>query len=62
MILPFEKRPNLKDIINEFIQLKNRYELLLSRNYKKSCEIIKVKNDINNKILNLRSAPSTDIL
>ena len=62
MILPFEKRPNLKEIINYFPKLKNRYEKVLCGKYFKYCEIPKFHHDINMNIKNLKSAPSTDIL
>ena len=62
MILPFEKRPNLREIINYFSELKKRYEKLFSGRYSKSCELPRFDDGISNKILNLRSAPSTDIL
>jgi serine/threonine protein kinase len=62
MILPFEKRPNLREIINCFPELKKRYEKLFSGRYSKSCELPRFDDGISNKILNLRSAPSTDIL
>ena len=61
MILPFEKRPFLKDIINQFPQLSQRYQLLLNGNYKKSCDIPKFNyKDIKN--LSLKSAPSQEML
>ena len=62
MILPFEKRPSLKEIVNYFPKLKSRYDLLLSGKYQKSYEVPKFCGDMNMKILNLKSAPSTDIL
>ena len=62
MILPFEKRPSLKEIVNYFPKLKSRYDLLLSGKYQKSYEVPKFCRDMNMKILNLKSAPSTDIL
>jgi serine/threonine protein kinase len=62
MILPFEKRPNLKEIINYFPELKKRYENLYYGKYSKSCELPRFNDDVNMKILNLKSAPSTDIL
>ena len=62
MILPLENRPNLKEIINYFPKLKNRYEKVFYGKYSKSCEIPKFSEDVNMKILNLRSAPSSDIL
>ena len=62
MILPLEKRPNLKEIINYFPKLKNRYEKVCFGKYNKSCEIPKFHEDVNMKIFNLKSAPSTDIL
>ena len=62
MILPLEKRPNLKEIINYFPKLKIRFENLYFGKYKKSCEIPRFNEDINMKILNLKSAPSTDML
>jgi hypothetical protein len=36
MILPFEKRPDLKQLINQFPQLSMRYQLVLNKTYKKS--------------------------
>ena len=61
MILPFDKRPNLKEIINQFPQLSQRYQLLLNGKYKKNCDIPKFNNkDIKN--LNLRSIPSQEKL
>ena len=61
MILPFDKRPNLKEIINQFPQLSQRYQLLLNGKYKKYCDIPKFNNkDIKN--LNLRSIPSQEKL
>lgn len=63
MILPFERRPNLKDIINNFPQLKNRYNMLLNNKYQKSCNIpIFFNKKSDNKLLNLKSVPSSDIL
>ena len=62
MILPFEKRPSLKEIVNYFPKLKSRYDSLLSGKYQKSYEVPKFCGDMNMKILNLKSAPSTDIL
>ena len=62
MILPLEKRPNLKEIINDFPKLKIRYEKVCFGKYNKSCEIPKFHEDVNMKIFNLKSAPSTDIL
>jgi serine/threonine protein kinase len=61
MILPFEKRPTIKELINNFPQLSQRYNSLLNGNYKKSCTIPKIKNN-SSKQLNLNSAPSQDIL
>ena len=61
MILPFEKRPDLKDLINTFPQLSQRYKLLLNGNYKKSCEIPKFCDKEKNS-LNLRSVPSRENL
>ena len=60
MILPFEKRPNLKEIISKFSLLNDRYQLLLKGNYKKSTTIPKF-ND-NQKNLNLRTIPSQEKL
>ena len=62
MILPFDRRPNLKEIINDFPKLKNRYEKVLLGKYSKSCEIPKFQDNVYMKILNFKSAPSTDIL
>ena len=62
MILPFKQRPNLKEIINYFPKLKNRYELVICGKYIKSSELPKFHEDVNMKILNLKSAPSTDLL
>ena len=62
MILPLEKRPNLKEIINYFPKLKIRYNNLYCGKYTKSCEQPSFNEDINMKILNLKSAPSTDML
>ena len=61
MILPFEKRPTIKELINNFPQLCQRYKLLLNGNYKKSCKIPKFKSN-NSKQLNLSSAPSQEKL
>ena len=61
MILPFEQRPTIKELINNFPQLSQRYNSLLNGNYKKSCTIPKIKNS-SSKQLNLNSAPSQDIL
>ena len=61
MILPFDKRPTLKELINKFPQLSSRYQLLLNGNYKKSCETPKF-NDKSMKNLNLRSVPSQEKL
>ena len=61
MILPFEKRPGLKDLINNFPQLSQRYKLLLNGNYRKSCEIPKFCDKEKNN-LNLRSIPSQEKL
>ena len=61
MILPFDKRPNLKEIIAQFSQLSERYKLLLNGNYRKSCDIPKFsEKDI--RYLNLRSIPSQEKL
>ena len=61
MILPFDKRPDLKEIIDQFPQLSQRYQLLLNGKYKKYCDIPKFNNkDIKN--LNLRSIPSQEKL
>ena len=62
MILPFEQRPNLKEIINHFPKLKNRYELVICGKYVKSSGLPKFHEDVNMKILNLKSAPSADKL
>ena len=62
MILPFGKRPNLKEIINYFSKLKTRYEKVICGKYIKSCEIPKFQDNVYMKILNKKSAPSTDIL
>ena len=62
MILPFERRPNLKEIINYFPKLKNRYDKLKMGKYQKSCEIPKFQGESNVKILKLKSAPSTEML
>ena len=62
MILPLENRPNLKEIINYFPKLKIRFDNLYLGKYKKSCELPRFNEDINMKILNLKSAPSTDML
>ena len=61
MILPFEKRPDLKELINNFPQLTQRYKLLLTGNYRKSCEVPKVYDKEKNN-LNLRSIPSQENL
>ena len=61
MILPFEKRPNLKELINNFSQLSQRFNLLLNGNYKKSCDVPKFSDNIV-KNLKLRSAPSQENL
>ena len=61
MILPFEKRPDLKEIINKFPKLSLRYQLLLNGNYKKSCELPKFNNK-NIKSINLKSVPSQEML
>jgi serine/threonine protein kinase len=61
MILPFDRRPNLKEIIERFPQLSERYKLLLNGNYKKSCEIPKF-TDKDTRNLNLRSIPSQEKL
>ena len=61
MILPFDRRPNLKEIIGRFPQLSERYKLLLNGNYKKSCEIPKF-NDKDTRNINLRSIPSQEKL
>ena len=60
MILPFEKRPNLKKIISKFSQLSDRYQLLLKGNYKKSTIIPKFNDNLRN--LNLRAVPSQEKL
>ena len=63
MILPFEKRPNLKEIINYFPELQKRYEKLYFGKYNKSCELPRFNdNDVNMKILNLKSAQSTELI
>lgn len=46
MLLPFEKRPNLKELINSFSQLLQRYELLLKGKYQKSCNIPKFNDKV----------------
>ena len=61
MILPFDKRPTIKDLISNFPQLSQRYKLLLNGNYKKSCKIPKFKNNCS-KQLSLSSAPSHEKL
>ena len=61
MILPFEKRPNIKELINAFPQLSQRYKLLLNGSYKKSCKIPKLKLNSSSN-LNLNSAPSQEKL
>ena len=61
MILPFEKRPTIKELISKFPQLSQRYQLLLNGNYKKSCDIPKFENN-DNKSLNLRTVASKDML
>ena len=60
MILPFEKRPNLKEIIRKFSQLSDRYQLLLKGNYKKSSSIPKFNDNLRN--LNLKTVPSQEKL
>ena len=60
MILPFEKRPNLKEIISKFAQLSERYQLLLKVNYKKSSSIPKYNDNLRN--LNLKTVPSQEKL
>ena len=60
MILPFEKRPNLKEIISKFSQLSDRYQLLLEGNYKKSSTIPKFNDNLRN--LNLKAVPSQEKL
>ena len=62
MILPFEKRPTLKELINQFPQLSMRYNLLISSKYQKSCELPKFNNKSSMKSLNLRSIPSQEKL
>jgi len=61
MILPFEKRPTIKELINNFPQLSQRYKLLQNGNYKKSCKIPKFKSN-SSKRLNLSSALSQEKL
>ena len=61
MILPFDKRPNLKEIINQFGELSKRYQLLLNGQYKKSCDIPQF-NDKENNNLNIKSIPSQEML
>ena len=61
MILPFEKRPDIKDLINNFPQLSQIYKLLLIGKYEKSCEIPKFCNKEKNG-LNLRPIPSQEKL
>ena len=61
MILPFEKRPDLKQLIDKFSPLSERYKLLLNRNYKKSCSIPKFCN-ANVKNVNIKSFPSKEKL
>ena len=61
MILPFEKRPTIKELISKFPQLSQRYQLLLNGNYKKSCDIPKFENN-DNKSLSLRTVASKDML
>ena len=61
MILPFDKRPSIKEIINQFSQLSQRYNLLLNGSYKKSCDIPKLFDKRINS-LNLKSVPSQEYL
>ena len=46
MLLPFEKRPNIKELINSFSQLLQRYNLLLKGKYQKSCNIPKFNEKV----------------
>ena len=62
MILPFEKRPTIKELINIYPQLSQRYKSLLNGNYKKSCKIPKLKKGSSNSNLNLSSVPSLEKL
>ena len=51
MIAPFEKRTDIKELLNNFEELNKRYELLKNNNYKKSGEVPEFNNDIcNNNI------------
>ena len=61
MILPFDKRPTLKELIKMFPQLSSRYQLLLNGKYTKSCEIPKL-NEKSIKSLSLRTVPSQEKL
>ena len=61
MILPFEQRPDLKELIKIFPPLTDRYQLLLNKNYKKSCDIPKFDSNLT-KSSNLRSIPSQEHL
>lgn len=66
MILPLDKRPYLIELINQYPELLKRYELLKTKQYQKSaevllfCEMDNAKNKIYN--LNLPSIPSFDSL
>ena len=44
MITPIDKRFTLRQIINKFPQLTQRYEMLKINQYKKSCDTFKVEN------------------
>ena len=61
MILPFDKRPSIKELINQISQLSQRYNLLLKGNYKKSCDIPKLFDKRINS-LNFKSVPSQEYL
>ena len=61
MILPFDKRPSIKELISKYPQLLQRYQLLMNGKYKKSCDIPKIDKK-DNKSLNLRSISSQGIL
>ena len=52
MITSIDKRAELGDLINDFKELKKRYELLVNNKYKKSVEIPKLNYDINCSINN----------
>lgn len=61
MISPFDKRPELKQLIKETPHLAYRYELLLKKQYKKSSTIPAMK-DLEKPSLEIKYASSSECL